>query len=511
MAHLHTGPMLCQGDNCPNFGRIRRIVEGATGTGITENIAQAYAEVARQYRPGDRIYLIGFSRGAYTARCVAGAIARCGLLKAEHHRYADEVIHLYRRRQNPEAAVPIPDDMIHPRGSVTVEFLGLFDTVASLGVPLWGWWFRALPHWENRGLSTDPTNICRHIYHAMAMDERRSQFFPTAFTHPTRGTTTLEQVWFRGAHADVGGGYEETGLSDIALGWMVEAAKRHGLEFTDEIAEGRRPDPLAFTHDELYRRPSWRLFGSWPRWHPAPGLPEPADPAPPGTLHTSVLTRMDMTQGKLGRADFRRLGVGEAAEVEVHAHREWYRSGIVLEPGYYRVEYTGGTWRTAEAKPCGPEGERREDLALLRRLFTVSLRRPDQPWTRLCMAVAHPRHWELREYGLGKLLRYLYWKDPDELLKQVAPVGQDMPAKGAEVCLRIEAEPGLAYFFANDLWHTSGNNSGSVRLKVERVEQPAADAPLWVLRDSGHWDRVPPQVAAPPRERVQILKHASSA
>ncbi|MFC7542457.1 phospholipase effector Tle1 domain-containing protein [Siccirubricoccus deserti] len=280
------------GQIAATFGRLRRLIEGATGIGITENIAQAYAEIVRQYRPGDRIYLIGFSRGAYTARCVAGVIGRCGLLRAEYGRYADDVVHLYRTRADPAQVVPVPRSMIHDPDEVRIEFLGLFDTVGSLGVPLWGWWFRVLPIWRNRSLSTDPMAICRYVYHAMAMDERRSQFFPTPFSRPKDTGTRLQQVWFRGAHGDVGGGYAETGLSDITLAWMVEAARRHGLRFNAWIDENRRPSAIARLHDELRRKPSWRLFGSWPRWHPVPGADEPADPAPPGTLHPSVLERM---------------------------------------------------------------------------------------------------------------------------------------------------------------------------------------------------------------------------
>lgn len=242
-------------------------------------------------------------------------IHRCGLLRAEYLRYADDLVHLYRTRERPSD--PVPDWMKHDPAAVRVEFLGVFDTVGSLGVPLWGWWFRALPHWKNEALSTDPMPVCEHIYHAMAMDERRSQFFPTPFARPKTGGTTLEQVWFRGAHADIGGGYAETGLSDIALAWMVAAAERHGLTFGDEIATGRRPDPLARLHDELARKPAWRRFGSWPRWHPVPDAEDPAAPAPPGTLHPSVLRRMEVAHDRLGRPDFVRLDAGRSFDIDV--------------------------------------------------------------------------------------------------------------------------------------------------------------------------------------------------
>src|SRR3546814_5084950 len=97
------------------------------------------------------------------------------------------------------------------------------------------------------------------------MDERRSQFFPTLFEHPKAETATaLRQVWFRGAHGDIGGGYAGTGLSDIALGWMMDAMERHGLSFHEGARADLRPDPLTRMHAQPSRKPTWQLFGSRP-------------------------------------------------------------------------------------------------------------------------------------------------------------------------------------------------------------------------------------------------------
>ena len=472
------------------FSRVARLVEAATGTGITENIAQAYTEIVRQYRPGDRIYLIGFSRGAYTARCVAGVIARCGLLRQEYVRYANDVVYLYRNRQDPDDRVPVPAFMVHGPATPRVEFLGLFDTVGSLGVPLWGWWFQALPlpQWKNRALSTNPMAVCRHVFHAMAMDERRSQFFPTPFALPKADSDTqLEQVWFRGAHADIGGGYADTGLSDIALRWMADKAAQHGLSFRKDAFDKLCPNPLARLHDELARSPSWRLFGSWPRWHPVPEADAGASPAPPGTLHPSVLERRDISHQKLGRPDFRQLQPGETLEIEAQSSREWDRTGIVLDRGWYEVTYLGGTWRDAEAPPCGPNGERPEDVGFPRSRVGQLLRLPEQTWMRLCVTIAHPRDWELKELGLLSLLRYLYWRDPEELTGQVAPIGSDLHNPGDAVSLHNDAAAGLLYVFANDWWLTAGNNAGAVRLQIKRQDGPSQGTRSWKLASNGHW------------------------
>jgi uncharacterized protein (DUF2235 family) len=243
-----------------------KLVESGFGVGISETIVNGYRTIVRLYRPGDRIYLIGFSRGAFAARCIAGVISRCGLLRAEYERFAPDVVQIYRTRLTPDDDEPLRLDMAYSgRGSkfapparhvVPIEFVGVFDTVASLGFPLWGWWFRAGPIWRNSPFATDPAKVCLNIYHALAMDERRAQFFPTLYTMPTSEVRpdVLEQVWFRGAHADVGGGYERHDVSDIPLQWMMEAMAKHGLEFRPEVQTNLMPNNVATLHDELVLR-----------------------------------------------------------------------------------------------------------------------------------------------------------------------------------------------------------------------------------------------------------------
>ena len=198
-----------------------------------------------------------------------------------------DVVQIYRTRPDPDNDEPLRLDMAYPgigsslepkaKHAVAIEFVGVFDTVASLGFPLWGWWFRASPVWQNLPFSTDPAKVCRNIYHALAMDERRAQFFPTLYTMPTSGSrpAVLEQVWFRGAHADIGGGYPRHDVSDIPLRWMMDAMSKHGLKFRPEVKRTLSPNPVATLHDELVREPTWNFFGSWPRWHPVPGDDEP--------------------------------------------------------------------------------------------------------------------------------------------------------------------------------------------------------------------------------------------
>lgn len=482
------------------LSRLLKLYEGAFGIGISEGIASGYAEVVRQYRPGDRIYLVGFSRGAYTARCIAGVISRCGLLRAENIRYAADMVHIYRNRRDQHERVAVRPDLIH--ADCAIEFMGVFDTVASLGVPLWGWWFRASPIWRNKPLATDPVQACRHVYHALAMDERRSQFFPTLFADPRRAAhgrpgqnsrgpndklETLEQVWFRGAHADIGGGYARNDLSDITLGWMMDAMHCRGLRFRDGTREALRPNVLGRLHDELAREPGWVLFGSWPRWHPVPG----AGPDPSGTtLHPSVLERAEAVRARTGRPDLVYLQTGEEITMVVEARRDWDRTGIVVEQGaIYELTYLRDFWRDAGAPSCGPDGQEAHGAFDVRRWLHAGRRLRHQPWMRLVATVAHPREWELMEKGLPELVKLLFGNDPRELTHQLAALGRDLAKPGMSITIRNNAPAGLLHMFANDWWQTASNNSGGVRLSIKRVIEPNQDIPLWELRAKEGWSR----------------------
>ncbi len=462
------------------FSRLATLAGNAFGTGITGNIVAGYTEIVRQYRPGDRIYLMGFSRGAYTARCIAGVIRRCGLLKPGNYHLAEDAVRLYLTRREPDARVPLEVSLIHPPMDIAIEFVGLFDTVGSLGAPLWGWWFNLRSFQGNRNFGTDPSPIIRHVCHAMAMDERRSQFFPTPFTWPRdkaqRGwTETLEQVWFRGAHADIGGGYVQSGLSDITLSWMYRYAERFGLRFQPDFAAGLKPDPLAPLHDELVRNPGWRIFGSWPRWHPVPGNEEPlpikrkgSDWEMPGRLHTSVHRRA-AARAAAGRPDFRRSGAAPIGFQVLGVH-EWDRTGIVLKKGEtYQLTWLGqDQWRDALKPACGPAGQPsggwRTDW--LRRATAWHRRLPRQDWMTLCATVAHPRDWPLREFPLWRAFWYLFVRDPLAMRRQVAPLGQALQPGGSLTLLYNGPADGMLHCFANDWWQTAGNNSGQLDLEI---------------------------------------------
>jgi uncharacterized protein (DUF2235 family) len=211
-----------------------RLLGGAFGFGLFHNVIACYRFLAQNYEPGDEIFIIGFSRGAYTARSVAGMVGRVGLLTKVSlvEERLPAAVDMYQRTDMPEGAFgasvdEFKHDHCHP---ADVTFLGVFDTVGALGVP---GFMKHAPRFHDVQLSG---HVLR-ARHALAVDETRLKFEPTFWEAPEEpaGAPTederVKQVWFEGAHSDVGGGYRETGLSDTSLLWMAREAHDAGLVF----------------------------------------------------------------------------------------------------------------------------------------------------------------------------------------------------------------------------------------------------------------------------------------
>ncbi len=215
-----------------------RLLGGAFGFGLFHNVIACYRFLAQNYQPGDEIFIFGFSRGAYTARSVAGMLARVGLLTkvALVEEKLPWAVHLYQATKMPEGAFgESVDEFKHDHcHAAKVTFLGVFDTVGALGVPGFE---KDTPRFHNVQLS-DQVLCARQ---ALAIDETRLKFEPTfweAPQTPADAPTTdprVKQVWFEGAHSDVGGGYAETGLSDTSLLWMAREAHTAGLVFDADL------------------------------------------------------------------------------------------------------------------------------------------------------------------------------------------------------------------------------------------------------------------------------------
>jgi uncharacterized protein (DUF2235 family) len=262
--------------------RFERFTGGAFGYGLSRNVRDGYRFLVEHYEPGDELYFFGFSRGAYTARSLVGFIRNCGILRREHIDRIDEAYELYRSRAERRAPSAIESRrfrrMYAHDDETPVAFIGVWDTVGAVGIPTGG----LRPPLVTRYWGFHDTELSPSVgaaYHALAIDEQRGPFTPTLWTrHPAAKEQIVEQVWFAGVHRDVGGGYREPELSEIALLWMVRRAAEHGLAFAPDHFQvagepapardrwrGRRldPDPLGPIHDS--RKRWYRLLRPRPR------------------------------------------------------------------------------------------------------------------------------------------------------------------------------------------------------------------------------------------------------
>lgn len=206
---------------------------GAFGRGLSQNIREGYAWLARHYEEGDQVFIFGFSRGAYSARSLVGLIRKAGVLKGASGMSKEALearvgaaYELYRTKHpNPDVPEAKAFRAQHSR-EIKVRFIGVWDTVGALGIP-----FPKIPfssdyyHFHDTGLS----RIVEHAYQALAIDEHRGTFAPTLWTTKPEGTT-IEQRWFAGAHSNVGGGYKNDPMPSVALRWIQQRAEGCGLE-----------------------------------------------------------------------------------------------------------------------------------------------------------------------------------------------------------------------------------------------------------------------------------------
>jgi len=226
---------------------LKRIFDGATGTGISKKILQAYLFIIQNYEPGDELFLFGFSRGAYTVRSLSGLIRNSGILKFKNIDQIDRAYQIYHSRKpnlQPRAEeATLFRKTFAVEESTRIQFIGVWDTVGSLGNPLFlnGFFSK-----RNQFHDTELSTKINHAFHALAIDENRKSFEATLW-HQKEDykSQLLEQIWFSGIHSDIGGGYPESGLSDIPLKWMIEKAESCNLNF--ESIE-TMPNPMLEMH-----------------------------------------------------------------------------------------------------------------------------------------------------------------------------------------------------------------------------------------------------------------------
>lgn len=234
-------------------------VGGGLGVGLAKNIREAYRFLVYNYNPDDEIYLFGFSRGAWTARSLAGFVDRFGILAKSDAFYLQAAFQLYERRADAATIAAFLAGRTTRR--VRIQFIGVWDTVGSIGLPTKFFHTVTCHRWDYHDVSLVPS--IRHAVHGLAIDEKRKPFRPTLWTEEPREDQTLEQRWFAGVHSNIGGGYEKDGLANCALHWIVACAIEAGLDIDRDFLKPYRP----FWGDELRQsyRGVYRLFRPAPR------------------------------------------------------------------------------------------------------------------------------------------------------------------------------------------------------------------------------------------------------
>lgn len=236
--------------------KFSRFLGGTTGKGLSEAVREAYSFLANNYHHGDEVFLLGFSRGAFTARSIGGIIGEVGLLTKKGLSYLPEVYEDLQHARDPDY-VPHHSDIPFPRKpsasdpryaqelerrgltrlDIPIKVIGVWDTVGSLGIPRIGFLERVgLQMRQSKATSFYDTKLSacvENAFQALALDELRYSFSPAVWEKPEGNRTTLRQVWFPGAHSNVGGGYDDQQIGNISLAWMMSQLEPF-LDMRDE-------------------------------------------------------------------------------------------------------------------------------------------------------------------------------------------------------------------------------------------------------------------------------------
>ena len=261
------------------FGQ--RLGGGMFGYGLDDEVIRAYEWLIDNYGPEDQLFILGFSRGAFTARSLAGFISTCGLLEAGAPLSVAQLYDRYRKRnsgqlatirhlkqQDPKSLKTEERWMVEYSMAIPTWFVGVWDTVGALGVPFGH--IRFISRSNYAFLDTDVHINDTHAYHAVAIDEHRKAFAPTLWQAKRKKVPSpddwpaprllaaVEQRWFIGAHANVGGGCTDDLLAQIPLRWLMDKSVRHGLTFKKQVVVDG--DETTAPISNSYREFAWGIY-----------------------------------------------------------------------------------------------------------------------------------------------------------------------------------------------------------------------------------------------------------
>jgi len=483
---------------------------GMTGYGIDSKVMIMYHFLGKNWRSDkDRLYLFGFSRGAFAVRSLMGMIYRVGLLdlrgldfnvtlmrvktayikgyrmgipKKEWAKGEKKI--LLRQSKGTQEPWPFHGD---EHGRVPIHFVGAFDTVGQLGLPRETWCLYTCGGMlcrikskdnEYHDVSLNPT--VKTARHAVAIDEQRSTFqpvfdrqrAPNLIKDHGAKCRDFKQVWFPGCHGNIGGGLADCGLSDISLKWMLDEASRTGLRLRESLTDQIRPNyqgSIYYSHSvSIYKN-----LTHYPRSVPAiiSANSESGNPEGMEVIHETAIQRSQ--NPPLHDAMYfptKYLEVGHQCALIIRADRVYNNTAVYLEHGATYLIKAQGEWSGYRGRICGPEGY---STSMFHRPLAVNVAvgigRLERAW---------------RHVSGNKETNLPFTRRHDHspwyaVMAMIATGGtRDVVTKadfhtifeiGKEVTYEVKGRGGYLYCYANDTWGTYLKNKGAMELSIERL------------------------------------------
>lgn len=465
-------------------GKGEGILGGTLGIGLHERVLHAFLLASNTYQKGDKLWIFGFSRGAWSARSLAGFISTAGLLSAQDVESADCLISANKLwlQTKTKGTLDCGKKFWDENDPIPIQLVGVWDTVGALGIPFFNG-IRALDQIERHLFDFADLKLSsrvRHGRHALAIDEQRKDFEPTLWNQREDGS--IKQVWFPGVHADIGGGYPEAGLSDITLKWMIEEidALNSNLKInTNRIAPPPTPDETQDRHDESIKK----------IWSCRPVLPRSIDAG--ANIHNSVISRINK------RSDYRpaalhkhikvaayfkevnppekicatseklttkQLAMNESVMLDIFAQNCWNAVNINVKQGE-RYEITAsGEW-TDKTYKVDADGYISPNELLEH--FEDSRRVENKSWFCLIACVHPDAALEAHNPNAGNMITGLF----QSLTHTVGKFDKESQLAGIGKAGTLDiTKDGYMYLFANDAPWAYSNNSGYLTVKTKRIK-----------------------------------------
>lgn len=442
-----------------------KVIGGGTGRGLDRNIMSAYRELCDHYETDDRIFLFGFSRGAYTVRSLGGLISCCGLLKtadlseSQAWERIEQIFQRGYRRKSEDRMVWEEFGWTFHNASdqtIPIRFVGVWDTVGALGIPDDMAFLNLIDYLHDYTFhDTSLSTSIQTARHAIALDEMRASFQPTLWTDADK--RDVNQVWFPGVHSDVGGGYSATGLSDGALDWMIKEATSCVLAFNSLMTTQIKPDFHDVLHDSC--NGAFAFLPTQPRR--APLMKESH------AIHSSAIQRQ--LTPPIDQCPYRQVRTFTPTtplSIDIYASQPWNDTGLWLEEGVTYTFQATGEWMDGSIK-CGPGGtnDGHFQLAELAQIGGSALGQVEDWFKNLSGNKA-------ADFRFTKRHEAMHWF----CLVGAIANGGDVDAKGhlaphenfliGAGCTYMPRKSGYFYAYTNDAWNCYGNNKGRVQLTI---------------------------------------------